>query len=148
MISKLILIVPLVLASAPQAPSTPPPIKMGLWEATTTTGTGRTIKTRSCMTEQSYQEQFAHVPPNCTLSNFSRSATHMSGDVACKESNGQATTSGHFDAEFPDETSAQTTVTLQVNMQGRTMPMTIKSESHYVGADCRGISPGHSQLVH
>ena len=72
----------------------------------------------------------------------------MSGDVACKGSNGQGTSSGHFDAEFPDSTTAETTVTLQVNVQGHSMPMTIKTNAHYLGSDCGGISPGRPQIVH
>lgn len=125
-----------------------PPIKMGLWEATITSAAGTTMKTRSCMTQQSYQEQVAHIPAHCTLANVSRTPTHISGDISCKSPNGTAASSGHFDAEFPDVSTVQSTVSLDINVQGHSMPMTIKTQSHYIGADCGGISPGQAQIVH
>ncbi len=150
MLSKLLLALPFLLQTAAvqnPAASNLPPIKMGLWEASITSSTSTPMKTRSCMTQQSYQQQMAHVPAGCTLTNLSRGSANMSGDVSCKSPNG-AQGSGHFDAEFPDTSTINSTISITVNMQGRSMPITVKTQSHYIGPDCGDIKPGAAQIVH
>ncbi len=123
-----------------------PPIKMGLWEASITTAMGTNIKTRSCMTAQSYRDDLAHMPQGCTLSNVQTSSSTMSGDVSCTLPNG-ASSSGHIDAQFPDSSTAHATINVTTTMQGRTMPMTITTDSHFVSADCGDIQPGQSKVL-
>jgi hypothetical protein len=138
-----------------QAPVTPqqaplitmaPPIKMGLWEAAITTAMGTSLKTRSCMTAQSYRDDLAHLPAGCTLSNVQTSSSSMSADVSCTLPDG-ASSSGHINAQFPDTSTAHATISVTTTMQGRTMPMTITTESHFVSSDCGDIQPGQSKVI-
>jgi hypothetical protein len=140
-----------------QAPVTPqtapnaslpalPPIKMGLWEATTTMSTGTNLKTRACLTQESYREQLANMPHGCTLSNSQSSSTSMSGDVTCNLQN-DVKSSGHFSAQFPDPATVHMTMTVTTTMQGRSMTMTMTSDSHFVSSDCGDVSPGQSQII-
>lgn len=150
MLFRLLLAVPFVVQAAapPSSPNVadPPPIKMGLWEATVTTAMGTSLKTRTCMTAQSYREQIAHLPQGCTLSNVVRTSTSMSGDVSCKLSNG-ASSSGHIDAHFPDPSTVHSTISVTTTVQGRSMPITITTDSHFVGADCEDLEPGQSKVL-
>ncbi len=123
-----------------------PPIRMGLWEASITTAMGTNIKTRSCMTPQSYRDDLAHMPQGCTLSNVQTSTSSMSGDVSCTLPNG-ASSSGHIAAQFPDTSTAHATINVTMTMQGRTMPLTITTDSHFVSADCGDIQPGQSKVI-
>ena len=150
MFFRLLLTVPFLFQAAPPAGNAPaadlPPIKMGLWEATVTTAMGTSLKTRTCMTAASYREQIAHLPQGCALSNVVRTSTSMSGDVKCNLSNG-ASSSGHIDAHFPDPSTVHSTISVTTTVQGHSMPITITTDSHFVGADCEDLEPGQSKIV-
>ena len=133
-----------------QAPVTPqksplignaPPIKMGLWEATTTTSTSKVFKTRSCVTPQSYREMLTRMPPNCALSNQTNSGTSITEEVSCTASNGNVST-GHVSVQIPDSGTAHSTMTLSATEEGHTMTLTVVTDSHFVSADCGDIAPG------
>lgn len=134
----------------PQAPPNAalpvPPIKMGLWEATTTMSTGTNLKTRACLTQESYRDQLANMPRGCTLSNSQSSSTSMSADVSCNLQN-DVKSSGHFSAQFPDASTVHMTMTVTTSMQGRSMTMTMTSDSHFVSSDCGDVAPGQSQII-
>lgn len=120
---------------------------MGLWEATVTNSViAKTLKTRSCITPQSYQDAIAHIPPGCTMTNKNQTATSITGDVSCTLQHGGATT-GHVDIEMPDPTTVRSKIDLSISVQGQTMPMTLTTESHFVGADCGDIGPGQSKII-
>ncbi|HEY4010057.1 MAG TPA: DUF3617 family protein [Acidobacteriaceae bacterium] len=123
-----------------------PPIKMGLWEADISTARGTALKTRSCLTPQSYREELAHMPPGCSLSNVQTSSSGMSGDVSCTMQDG-LTSSGHIAAQFPDMGTVHVTINITMTMQGHTMPIAITSDSHFVSADCGDIQPGRSKVI-
>jgi hypothetical protein len=128
------------------APATPP-IKMGLWESTITNSVAtNTIKTRSCMTLQSYQESIPHLPPGCTVTNKTQTATSITGDVSCTLQHG-GTTSGHIDVEMPDPATVRFTIKLMVNAQGRSVPITLTTDSHFVSATCGDIAPGQAKII-
>jgi hypothetical protein len=150
MVSRLLVALPLLLqAAAPPSPSTVdlPPIKMGLWEATVTTAMGGTgLKTRTCLTAQDYREQLAHLPQGCTLSNVQKTSTSMSGDVKCNMSNG-ASSSGHIDVQFPDPSTVHATIKVTTTVQGQSMPITITTDSRFIGADCEDLEPGQSKVI-
>jgi hypothetical protein len=149
MLSTLLLAIPFILqAGAPPktALSAPPPINMGLWEATITTGLGTTMKTRSCLTAESYQQQLARLPPGCSMSHVSRTPSSISGDVSCTLQAGLSS-SGHFDAQFPNASTARTAIHITTSMEGHSMPMTIMVDSHFVGADCGTIAPGQTETM-
>jgi hypothetical protein len=160
-LSELLLLAALLLPSAiqtqngkapvtpPPAPLgiTPPPIKMGLWEATVTNSLiSKTLKTRSCITPQSYQDAMAHIPPGCTIANKTQTATSITGDLSCTLQHG-GTTTGHIDVEMPDPTTVRSKIDLSINVQGKTMPMTLTADSHFVSADCGDTAPGESKVI-
>jgi hypothetical protein len=127
--------------------SGPLPVKMGLWE-TTVSGVmpgASAHKVRMCVTAESYQNAFARMPPGCTISNQTRTATHASADIACTFNNVQST--GHFDVDFPDSETSHSTVTVNMNIQGQTQAMTIKTDGKFVSSDCGSVVPGKPQLV-
>lgn len=127
--------------------ATPPPVKMGLWESTITNSVAqKPLKARFCMTPQSYQESMAHVPAGCTISNKKQTATSITGDVSCNLQHG-GTTTGHIEVEMPDTSTIRSTVSLTINAQGQTVPMTLTTESHYVAADCGAIVPGQAKII-
>lgn len=133
----------------PAAPSaiTPPPVKMGLWEATVTSSLApKPLKTHSCLTPQSYQDAMAHIPPGCTISNKTQTATSITGDLSCTLQHG-GTTTGHIDVEMPDPATVRSKIDLSINVQGQTMPMTLTTDSHFVSADCGDIAPGQSKVI-
>jgi hypothetical protein len=162
MFSKLLVAV-LLIASSPgltqnnnrtitQAPSgatgiTPPPIKMGLWEATITNSiAANSIKTQSCVTPQSYQDAMAHVPPGCTITNKVQTSTSITADVSCTLQRG-GTTTGHLDVELPDPGTMRSTIKLTINANGQSVPMTLTTESHFLSADCGDVAPGQAKII-
>ena len=137
------------ITQTPSGPAgiTPPPIKMGLWEATITNSVAsNTIKTRSCITPQSYQDALAHVPPGCTVTNKTQTATSITGDVSCTLQHG-GTTTGHLDVQMPDPGTMRSTIKLMVNAGSQSVPMTLTTDSHFVGTDCGDIAPGQAKII-
>jgi hypothetical protein len=148
MLSKLILLTPLLWvasAGAQGLTSGPPPIKMGLWESTINTGMGAGLKAHVCVTPESYQSAFARMPAGCTVSNETRTNTHASADIDCTMSNSHST--GHFDVDFPDPETGHATVTVNMTIQGKAMPMTIKTDSKFIGSDCGSVAPGKPEIL-
>lgn len=146
MLSRLMLSAPLLFAlpAAPQAlTSGPPPIKMGLWESTMNNGMTAPLKAHICVTPDSYQSAFARMPAGCTISNQTRTHTHASGDIACASTR----SSGHFDVDFPDPESGHSTVEINLNIQGKPMAMTIKTDSKFIGSDCGAVVPGKPEIL-
>ncbi len=154
MFLKLILVAPLFLLathveqtqSGSGSSSTAPPIKMGLWEAAMTMGPSGTYKSRACLSPDSYQRMLTRVPPNCEISNLATTATSITGDLKC-ESPGGGTSKGRLDVQFPDSSTVHGTVTATSNYQGHAVAMIIKSDWHFVSADCGDLSPGESRDI-
>jgi hypothetical protein len=162
MLSKLILSVPLVLllgvpqtqnsASKPtdaaptplKLPSTPP-VKMGLWETTTTTGRGANYKTRSCFTNESYQKDMAKMPPGCTINSQAWTSHSFTADIACTMQD--HTSSGHVDVQFPDTETIHGTMSISMTAEGQTVPFSFTTDAHFVSADCGDIQGGQSKVV-
>jgi hypothetical protein len=162
MLSKLIFSCPLVLLLAvPQAqnsnskpmdtapgqvklPSTPP-VKMGLWESTATSGRGGSYKTRSCFTNESYQTEMAKMPAGCTVSNQAWTSHSFTADVACTMQD--ATSTGHVDVQFPDTETIHSTINVTMTAQGQTMPISFTTDSHFVSANCGDIPGGQSRSI-
>jgi hypothetical protein len=120
---------------------------MGLWEATVTNSlTQKALKTRSCLTPQSYQDTMAHIPPGCTIANKTQTATSITGDLSCTLQHG-GTTTGHIDVEMPDPATVRSKIDLSISVQGQTMPMTLTTDSHFVSADCGDVAPGGSKII-
>jgi hypothetical protein len=122
-----------------------PSIKMGLWEETTTIANAPTIKSRSCVTQQSYQMTFGKMPSGCTISNPNQTSSSIETDIACTM-NG-VSTSGHLSVQIADSGTVHTTMTYTAQVQGRPMQGTITTESMWVGSSCGDIAPGESRDV-
>ncbi|HXS14374.1 MAG TPA: DUF3617 family protein [Acidobacteriaceae bacterium] len=164
MLSKLILSGPLVLilavpqtqnskpkpmdtAPAPLKLPSSPPIKMGLWEATSSVSTARsTMKSRACVTPESYQEEVTRVPDGCTVTNRVVTGNSLTADVSCTMPNGVSGT-GHVQANFTGTDQVHTTIQISMAMGGRTTPINIISDAHFVQTDCGDIPPGASRDV-
>lgn len=123
---------------------TPPSIKMGLWEEATTSNSV-TTKSRSCITQKSYQDVFK-LPPGCTVSNPTQTSSSIDADMSCSMQG--VTSSGHISVQIADSGTVHTTMTYSASVQGHTMQGTITSDAHWVGADCGDIPPGASRDVH
>jgi hypothetical protein len=152
---------------------TPPPVKMGLWQNTVTnTMSGlqippevaakmqamgrpvpgaapRTTVTQSCLTPENWQKSFTEMQQNknCQFTNVHKSATGMSGDVACTMPEGSS--KGHLDATFANQEKMNGKMHMEVTTQRQTQPivMDVSFESVYQGADCKGISPDSPKIV-
>jgi hypothetical protein len=125
----------------------PPPIKMGLWEATTTSSMGRnTMKSRACVTPDSYQEEVSRVPDGCTVSNRVMTGNSLTADVSCTMQNGASGT-GHVQANFTSAAQVHTTIQVSIAMGGGNTPVTFTSDAHFVQADCGDIAPGTSRDI-
>src|ERR1700761_1248572 len=110
-----------------QAPTlTAPPIKMGLWQTTTTStmsgitlppeviarlqAAGRpvpgsqphTTVTQSCATQEKWQKMFTDLQQSkdCQFSNVKQSSAAMSADVTCKSMDGSRASTGHIDVTY------------------------------------------------
>jgi hypothetical protein len=121
------------------------PVKMGLWENTVKTSEGETEKTRSCFTKESFQRSVTNMPANCTISNQVWTSHSYSSDVACTTSTSQSR--GHLDMQFLNPETSRSTIALTMIVQGKTIPLTITTESHFISADCGGLAPGQSRDV-
>jgi Protein of unknown function (DUF3617) len=122
------------------------PVKMGLWENTLTTSEGETQKTRSCFTKESFERSVTNMPPSCTISNQLWTSHSYSSDVMCGNSSSQS--KAHLEMQFLDSVTARSTINVTMFVQGKTIPLTIKTDSHFVRSDCGDIAPGQSREVH
>lgn len=122
------------------------PVKMGLWENTLKTSEGETQKTRSCFTKESFQRSVTNMPPSCVISNQVWTSHSYSSDVACATSSSQS--KGHLDMQFPDPQTSHSTITITMTVQGKVIPLTITTDSHFISSECGDIAPGESREVH
>lgn len=154
----------LVLAVAPslvallfQTMSGKPPMKMGLWETTSSSqmsgadmppgmaGMGaRTIKVRACVTPESYAKAFSNQSGDCSRSHETWSGNTYSFDISCR----QGATTGHFEMTFERENSGHGKIHLVINAGPRPMTMDSTMTSQYLSADCGAVTPDKPQIIH
>jgi hypothetical protein len=147
-----------VLLAGFQMPSTPP-MRMGLWEQTTTvnmkmTGanippgmpTNQTIKMQSCFTEDAWQKMLANQTKSCTFSNQSASANHFSTDMDCGSGKSFKMT-GHIEATFSSMESGKGTS--HVSSVGPNMSIVSDgtTDMRFVSSSCGALEPGKSKIV-
>ena len=135
-----------------QAPMAPP-MKLGLWETTSSTKmnmpgmdmAARSTKVRSCATAESWNKAFGQGRQNkdCKPVNEKRTATSFSFDLSCSSSNA----TGHVEMDFVDATKGHGTMHMVVNTSGKALTMDTTWESTYVGADCGSVSPGSPEII-
>jgi hypothetical protein len=134
------------------APLGPPPIKMGLWEQTTTmdmsgpnmpAGMGHQVmKMRNCLTTESWMKALQNRSnTTCERKNESMSGGHYSLDLVCKSMN------GHIDMNFTTPESGSGSVNMQTT--DPKMSMTVKSttDMHFVSASCGSVTPDKPEIV-
>lgn len=142
-----------LLASFFQLPSTPP-MKLGLWEITTTmtmempgmpAQPPHSVKVRSCVTAASWTKSFGKMQQagDCTLSHQSMTAGHYSFDVSCPSMNA----TGHSEMDFSGGTTGHGTMHMEMNASGRQMVTHAVWDSRYLGADCGAVTPDKPQMI-
>jgi Protein of unknown function (DUF3617) len=141
-----------LLAGFLQAPMAPP-MKMGLWETTSSTKmdmpgmqmAARTMKVRSCATEESWNKSFGQSRQNkdCKPVNEKRTATTYSFDLSCTSNK----VTGHAEMDFGNGTTGHGTMHMVVDTNGKTMTMDTSWDSTYVGADCGSVTPGNPEII-
>jgi hypothetical protein len=132
-----------------QVPSAPP-MKVGLWESTTTLtiasprlkGTARPPilgKTRSCVSANSWAKAFANSGREgaCTRINETFSKGLLSFDLHCPNVNG----TGHGEMSFSG-TTGHGRVHLDMKPGGQAVSSDTLIQSRYVGASCGAVAPG------
>ena len=119
------------------------PIKMGLWENKLTTSEGETQKTRSCFTRDSFERSVANVPPSCSISKQVWTSHSYASDIACSTPTSHST--GHLDMQFPGPETARSTIAITMTVQGKTIPLTITTDSHFISSKCGDLGPGQSR---
>lgn len=146
--------------AAAQVPDgiTPPPIKMGLWQATVTVNAGMgpagaTSTHQSCMTPESWKDSMAKMQSrqpntNCTTSNMQQDSHKLSFDGACSMDQGFSVTY-HVEMFLDSETAMHGTVAGKMSGPNFPQPMTMGSSisSKFISSDCGGIKPGESKTI-
>jgi len=148
----------LILLSAAmyQLPATPP-MKMGLWETTSSMkmsmpgmnmpagAGGRTTTVRACLTPERYAQDLAtsQQQHDCTVTNQSFGAGTYSFDIACPRGNAK----GHFEMKWEGDTG-HGTMHMDMTAGDRAMSMDNTMTTKYLGADCGAVKPGTPQVVH
>jgi hypothetical protein len=145
---------PILLATAlfaGLAPLTAPPMKMGLWENTSTVKMSgadvppgmqqQTMKLHQCITPETWAKAFQRSDRTCQFTNQSQNGGHFTVDISC--TNG----SGHVEMNFSNQESGHGTVDMHMTHNGSTMSITSSVEMHYLGASCGSVSPEKPEIV-
>lgn len=143
-----------------QTATTPPPIRMGLWQyEITNTGAGmpgmggpHTVITQSCVTPASWTESFRGSGAQqgelkCTTANFHQSAGHVAFDQVCEASRDVRTTT-HVEMTVEGDTATHGSVETRISGPGFPgMTVTSRMEGKFLTADCGEIKPGKGRVV-
>ena len=152
-----------------QDPSTPPPVKMGLWQNEVTSsvsgapdtpmgramsGTGRTMVTQGCLTPDTWAKEMQNVQrrqqkTDCNMTNFVQDTHHVTFDQTCAGERGY-TTNMHFEMLIDDLEHAHGQADVKTSgpafPQGMTMHMNMKEK--FMSSDCGDVKPGEGKVVH
>jgi hypothetical protein len=157
-----------------QAPA-PPPVKMGLWESSSTMtmggfqippdvvakmqamgrpvpGAPHTTVTQSCMTADEWTKTWANLNKRgdmeCKVSDLSQDSQKLSFDSSCTSQRGGAFT-GHFEMFFDDDEHTHGSMHMkgEGGSGGQPMVMDMKMTSHFVSADCGEVKPGGAKVI-
>lgn len=143
-------------AALAQTSTTPPPIKMGLWQYEVTSsgmqgqGSGpHTVVTQSCVTPETWTQSFRssrQQTAQCTTTNLHQTQHDVSFDVSCSQQD--FTFATHVEMSLDSDSEMHGTTTTKMSgprFPGMTMTSTIHSK--FLNTDCGGIQPGKSKLV-
>ena len=159
--------------AAPLHAQQAPPVKMGLWQTTSTStmtgfqlppgvaekmkqmgrevpgATPTTTTIQSCVTKEKWDEAFARPQQreNCTSNFTKRDATGITGTIACQTPRGSS--KGTVNVTFAGDEKAHGTMHLETVTERQPQPiiMDITYDSVYQGSDCKGIQPGDAKVV-
>lgn len=170
------LVAMLTVPAAMLAQSSTPPVKMGLWQTTSTiTVAGiqlppdvvarlkamgrslpgvepRTIVTQSCLTGDSWKKMYGSMQQgkDCTFTNRHVTAEAMDADMSCRSDGSQTQSTGHIEVSFLSPEKMHGTTHVETTSASRPRPIVsdVRFDSVYQGADCKGISADKSEIVH
>jgi hypothetical protein len=161
-------------AAAALHAQTAPPVKMGLWDGTTSTAiTGmnlppevaerlkamgrpvpgsepRIMQTQSCLTPEKWKEMLTRAQDrqNCQLTNLKQDSSRMSADISCGSSTGSSA-KGHLDMIFISSEKIHGTLHIEAISPRQPQPIILNTtiDSTYQGADCKGVSPDTPKII-
>jgi Protein of unknown function (DUF3617) len=153
----------------------PPPIRMGLWQTTTTStisgiqippdvaarmqamgrslpmGQPQTTVTQSCATPEKWKDMFRHLhrQGNCEFNNEHLTSSSLSADLSCKSPNGRYSSSGHIDVRFVSEEKVHGKAHVVTVMESQPQPIVsdMSFDSAYQGSDCKDVSPDSAKVI-
>jgi hypothetical protein len=144
-----------LLAGFFQLPATSP-MRLGLWEITTTVTIQmpgmqmpaqppRSFKVRSCVTAETWAKAFGSSQrvADCTRSHESFTPGHYSYDMSCPSLNAMA----HGDMDFSGEGTGHGTMHMDMNAAGHHMISDTVLDSHFISADCGSVAPGKPEFL-
>ncbi|MFZ0662569.1 MAG: DUF3617 domain-containing protein [Acidobacteriaceae bacterium] len=166
-----------VAVAAAQAvpPTTPPPVKMGLWETTLTThmsgfqlppevverlkqmgrpvpGGAHTMVTQGCLTPDEWRKDMEDMnkPRNsdCTITKHGDDVRSLSFDISCKQ--GNSTISGDWEMHVIDNEHGHGSGHMtsdQAGPNGQSIVVDSTMDSRYLGADCGDVKPGATKII-
>jgi len=129
-----------------QLPSTPP-MKLGLWESTSTTQMTmpgmdmppRTTKAQICYTADSWAKTLAQSGrSDCSVTNQSFSGNGYSADISCPKSGSK----GHISSTWSSHESGEGKMHMEMNNAGHSGTVDVTTTSHFVSSDCGAVKPG------
>ena len=131
----------------------PPPMKMGLWETTTTTtvsmpGMQRpsqpTVKMLQCVTPESWAKTFeANQNTSCQRSNETYASGHYTADMTCGRT---AKGTGHVDMNFSSPEAGHGTVHMDLDANGHPVTIDTIVDMHFSSASCGDVTPSHPKM--
>jgi hypothetical protein len=166
--SPLLLLTPGFTAGAQTPSTTPPPIRMGLWQSEVTTavsgapdtpmghamgGAGRTTLTQGCLTPDSWTKEMQGMQhqraADCTQANFEQDSHKITFDEVCSSQGGYSS-NVHFEMLIDDPENGHGHADVKMSgpafPQGMTMHMTMKTK--YLSSDCGSVKPGEAKVIH
>lgn len=166
----------LTLTFVARAQTGPPPVKMGLWQLSTTRNmTGMTLPpevvekmkamgrplpggehttvTQNCLTEEQWKEGLGGTPKSdqqkCAPKNFTRNAHQLSFDIDCTDPRGGRVV-GRMEFIFDNPEHLHGTVNMnstQIDAQHSNIVMSTKIDGHYISSNCGDVKPGNDKVI-
>lgn len=144
-----------VLLSGGMQQASAPPVRMGLWQMTTTSAIQmpdmpqmaehpQTMQAQVCMTPESWRETLGEGTQNmktCQHTNDKITATHYSFDIVCPAIGG----TGHGEIDFTQD-QAHGTVHMEASPGGHHFVVDSTVQSRFVSTACGDVKPGQAQL--
>lgn len=156
--------------------TTPPPVKMGLWETTVTSqmsgfqlppdvvarlkamgrsapGGPHTAVSQGCLTPEEWQKSMEKMSQpasgDCTITHRQMETRKFSVDVSCKSEHG-GTTTGHWEIQATDDEHSHGSGHMASDAagpNGQHFTMDMTINSHFVSASCGDVKPGSAKII-